>query len=218
MSTSCWKTFFAATAALALLAGCSESATQQAKAPTSSKHSSPAPVEPPTLPAGSFDQAKAQAELTTAQAAREAGNAAEARRQAEAAVDHWPGDPAAWAELQTDCQSLADVECSRYAAFFQAKIEFLKGLPARAGVLGFQNIAEEPTGTKAGAYTYDERTIVTARRLWAFYHQQDPMAAKRDQPMDEEPSFAEEYPYAPAVLVIGAGAGLLTAAKSLANK
>ncbi len=204
---------------LALLAGCSGTAEQQqAKATPRPKHVSPAPVPPPTLPPGSFDEAKAKSELAAARDAREAGKAADARHLAEAAIEHWPGDPAAWAELQSDCQSLGDVQCRRYADFFRAKVEFVKTLPARAGVLGFQNIAEAPTGTKSGDYTYDDKTTATARRLWAFYHQEDPMTATRNKPMNEEPSFAEKYPYAPALLVGGIGAGLLTAAKSVANK
>lgn len=202
----------------AILTGCAQTPPppQQAKAPTPGKRVSPAAVEAPTLPAGSFDQAKEHAELAAAQVARMAGRTAEARAAAEAATEHWPGDVAAWAELETDCRAAGDTACAQYAAFFDAKVEFVANLPPHAAVLGFQNIAEEPVGTKVSGMTYDQKTVDTARRLWAFYNVQDPMAGRRDEPMAE--TFSDKYPYGPALLAAGIGAAVLTGVKAAASK
>ena len=106
-------------------------------------------------------------------------------------------------ELQTDCQALNDDPCRHYAAFFRAKIDFVSTLPARAAVLGFQTIAEEPVGRTTGtAITYDQKTVDMARRLWAFYNANDPLKGRRDAP--DGPSFYDEYPmprrWSPAAL------------------
>lgn len=214
---SWWKRSVAAASALALLSGCATGGEQTGKPLRQSKRVSPAPVEAPTLPPGTFDQAKERSELAAAQAARQAGDASKARQLAEEATNHWPGDAAAWDELKTDCQATGDTECADYAAFFRAKIDYVKPLPAKAAQLGFQSLAEEPAGPKSEGFTYDERTVETARRLWAFYHLQDTARASLDKPVDEE-TFSEKYPYAPALLVIGIGAGVLTGIKSLADR
>jgi type II secretory pathway pseudopilin PulG len=206
----------AAATSLALLVGCGGGSQPPLAAAPSARHVSPAAVEPPVLPAGSFDQAKERAELAAAQAARQAGDGAQARAQAEAAVAHWPSDLAAWDELQADCQALKDESCRQHAAFFRAKVEFVSGLAPRVAVLGFQTIAEEPPGTRVGGFTYDQATIDTARRLWAFYHSIDPLNAQRQEAEGE--TFTERYPYGPTALAIGIVAGVLTLAKELANK
>jgi hypothetical protein len=206
----------AAISVLVLLAGC-VGPQEEARAPREHRHASPAPVEAPTLPPGSFDRAKAAAELTQARAARDEGDPAAARRAAEAAVDHWPGNPAAWVELQTDCQVLNDTTCENQAAFFRAKVEFVSTLPARAAQLGFQNIAEEEPGTVVGNITLDQASLDKARRLWAFYATQDPMTAKLEVPPDEE-TFMQRNPYVPMLLVAGVVGGVLTGVKSLANR
>ncbi len=213
-----WKKSLVLTCVVALLAGCAEAPQQQAKAPSAHRHVSPEPVEPPTLPPGSFDHAAAAGELAAAGAARQAGNPALARQAAEAAVDHWPADRAAWQELQTDCQALGDASCVQYAAFFGAKIEFVATLPAKAAVLGFQSMVEtvEDEEDEGGNPRYDPRTVDMARRLWAFYHVEDIAASTPQQPT--EPSFSEKYPYAPMLLVGGIVGGLLTGIKTLANK
>jgi hypothetical protein len=196
----------------ALLAG----GGQPAWAQQAGRRPSPAPVAPPSVPPGTFDQAKEQSELAAAQAARAAGNAGQARPLAEAAIGHWPGDAGAWGELAADCQALKDDTCRQRAAFFQAKVDYVNSLPARVAVLGFQNLAEEPVGTSTTGIVYDQQVIDTARLLWAFYNTRDAMLAQREAP--PEPSFADEYPLVPMTLVVGVVAGLLTGAKSLANK
>lgn len=178
-------------------------------------HVSPPSVPAPVLPEGSFDHARAQDSLSAALAARQAGQLAEARRLAEAAVDAWPADLAAWAALADICQAAGDQTCRHQADFFRAKVEYANTLPTRAAVLGFQTIAEEPVGTAGSAITYDRKSLDTATRLWAFYNVQDTWKDGRDMPT--EPSFSEQYPYGPALLVGGIVAGVLTAAKSAAG-
>jgi hypothetical protein len=210
------RTNLALATVLALLAGCAETPIKTAQVPTQHRHVSPAAVAAPELPGDSFDQARGRSQLAVAEAARLAGHPAEARQSAEASIDSWPSDSAAWTELETECRTLKDEPCQNRAGFFLAKIDYLKDLPARAAVLGFQTIAEEPLGTKSGDVVYDQKTIDLARRLWSFYDTQDPMKAMRDQ--SEEDSFADRNPYAPALLTAGVVAGALTAVKSLAGK
>jgi hypothetical protein len=201
--------------AAALLAGCAETP-PPAVAQSKHRHVSPAPVEPPAFPPDSFDQARSGGDLAAAIAARQAGDPAAARARAEAALEAWPVELAAWEELETDCRLLADRSCEQYAAFFHAKIAFTAELPVRVATLGFQTIAENPVGTKTEAMVYDDSTIAMARRLWAFSARRDPSRMHSDSPVEE--SFSEKYPYAPALLVIGVGAGLLSGIKALANQ
>ncbi|PKU23519.1 tetratricopeptide repeat protein [Telmatospirillum siberiense] len=203
--------------ALALLSACADDPQPKAIA-TQSRHVSPPAVPAPVLPEGTFDQDRARQSLGAAQAARQAGQLPEARRQAEAAVDAWPADPGAWQALAEICQAGGDQACRRQADFFKAKVDYANTLPTRAAVLGFQTIAEEPDGTAGSGITYDRKSHDSAARLWAFYNAQDSLKNRRDMPDSEGPSFSERYPYAPAILVIGVVAGVLTEANSLAGK
>lgn len=164
--------------AAAGLAACSHAPPPATKAP-SHEHISPPTLVVQDMPPGTFDRDKETAEVAAAKAARAAGDYAGARRSAETAIGHWPADPAAWTELAADCFAASDAACQNYAAFFRAKIDFTNTLPPRAGVLGFANIAESPVGTMSGNYRYDQRTIDTARRLEAFYDEQDPLRGHR---------------------------------------
>lgn len=198
----------------ALLSACADA--PPPKVAAQSRHVSPTSVPAPMLPEGSFDRDRAQASLTAAGAARQAGQLPEARRLAEAAVDAWPADLAAWAALADVCQAAGDQTCRHQADFFRAKVEYANTLPPRAAVLGFQTIAEEPVGTAGSAITYDRKSLDTATRLWAFYNVED--TKKNDRDMPAEPSFSDEYPYGAALLAGGVIAGVLTMAKSAANK
>jgi type II secretory pathway pseudopilin PulG len=202
-------------AAALLMAGCAEQQVTVAKA-HHRNHVSPPAVEPPEWPADSFDQAKAEAALAAARQAREQGDAAAARLSAEAALASWPVTIEAWEELRLDCQAQGDSECQHYANFFHAKLLMLSGLPMRAASLGFETIAENPEGTKVENTVYDRRTLDMAERLWVFCHQKDPVRPKNGEPMQE--SFDDAYPYVPALVVIGVGAGLLSGIKAIANK
>jgi type II secretory pathway pseudopilin PulG len=171
-------------AAILVVAGCNREAEIKRSA-LHSNHVSPPPVAVPQLPAGSFDQAKAQDEVQAAAAARQAGDSARARSAAEAAVAHWPADLAAWDELTADCTALKDDLCQRYAEFFHAKVDFVDKLPPRIAVLGFASLADNPVGTQSGDYVYDRRTLDTALRLASFYDEQDQL---RDVRLAAHPS------------------------------
>jgi hypothetical protein len=205
----------AALSAVAMLSACADTPPPVAAA---SRHVSPAAVPAPVLPGGSFDRDHAKESLSAALAARQAGQLPEARRLAEAAVEAWPADLDAWAALADICQASGDQSCRRQADFFKAKVEYANTLPARAAVLGFQTIAEEPVGTTGSAITYDRKSLDTATRIWAFYDAQDTHRDGREMPAATEPPFSEEYPYLPAILVGGVIAGVLTEAKSLSGK
>ena len=198
-----------------LLAGCADQQVTVAKAHHRT-HVSPPAVEPPAWPADSFDQAKADAALNAARQARLQGDPAAARLAAETALAAWPVTIDAWEELILDCRALADSQCQQYATFFHAKLLELSGLPMRAAALGFETMAENPEGTKIDNTIYDRRTLDMAERLWVFCHQKDPVRDKGGEPTQE--SFDEAYPYAPALAVIGVGAGLLSGIKAVANK
>jgi hypothetical protein len=163
------------------------------------------------LPEGSFDKAKAEAALAAAREASSAGRKQDASKQAEAAVAAWPGDPAAWAEWAAACQAADDQSCRQMADFFRAKVDFANTIPTRAAVLGFQTLSEEPPGRGESPAKAE-----MAKRLWAFYDVQD--RGKDLRKIPEEPSFGEEYPYAAMLMVGGTVAGILTLAKTLANK
>ena len=213
---SWWKRSVTIATAVALLAACADASEKKVAKTSSPKHVSPAPVPVPLMPAGTFDHAKEANELAAARTARASGDNLRAHGMAEAAVNHWPGDIAAWAELQAANQALGDDPGQRYADFFHNKIEYVNPLPARVAVLGFQNIAEQPPGTTAGGYVFDQRTIAMARRLEAFYNSLDPVVAQRNAPA--EPSFGDKYPYLDELGVGAVVAGVLTVAKSAANK
>ncbi|MDR3440715.1 hypothetical protein [Telmatospirillum sp.] len=196
--------------ALALLAGCADAPPAKV-AQTAGRHVSPPAVPAPQLPDDSFDRTRAAAALGAARDAERDGQTADARSKALEAIAAWPGDPAAWQELAALCQAASDKTCQNRAEFFRAKVEFANALPIRAAVLGFQTIAEEPQGGRP-----DPVKTEAARRLWAFYNVQDTRKDQRDAP--QEPSFAEEYPYGSMLIAGGVIAGVLTGAKTLANK
>lgn len=181
------------------------------------RHASPTAVPAPVLPEGTFDQERARQSLAAAQAARQAGQLPEARHQAELAIEAWPADPAAWQLLVDICQAGGDLTCRRQADFFRAKVEYANTLPTRAAVLGFQTIVEEPEGTTGSGITYDRKSHEAATRLWAFYDAQDALKSRRGMPPSDGATFAERHPYAPAILVIGVVAGVLTEANALAK-
>ncbi len=211
-----WKgRWVAGLGVVAMLSACADAPPPKVAA-ASGRHVSPASVPAPVLPEGSFDRDRAKQALTAALAARQAGQLPEARRLAEAAVDAWPADLDAWAALADICQAADDQNCRRQADFFKAKVDYANTLPARSAVLGFQTIAEEPVGTAGSAITYDRKSLDTASRLWAFYNVQDLRQDGRQVPPG--PSFSEEYPYLPAILVVGVIAGVLTTANSMAGK
>ena len=198
------KTMTALTA-LALLGGCAETLPARVKA--AHHRVSPPAVAPPPMAADAFDHARERQDLAAATAARAA---------AETAVAAWPVDIAAWEELEADCQALGDHSCQQYAAFFRAKLEYTSNLPVRVATLGFQTIAETPVGTRVDSMVYDQATIDMAQRLWTFCYRVDTVRTHSDTPPEE--SFSEKYPYAPALAVVGVGAGILSGIKSLANK
>lgn len=204
-------------AALSLLSACSDEGTVRAM--RVSKRVSPAAVPAPQYAAGSFDQNRAKGELSAAQQALAANDAASARAQVEAAINHWPADPEAWTVLGQACQSLGDVDCTKRAAFFKDKVEYVNPLPARVAVLGFQSLAEEPLGTVNSGVVYDKPLLDTAQRMWAFYNTQDPVVMERENPPPEpEKPWLEEHPYAGMAVVGGITAAVLTEAKTLGNR
>ena len=217
MSKSWGKRWVIGLCAMAMLSACADAPAPQKTADNGPRrHASPPSVPAPELPAGTFDRDRAAAALNEAVSARQAQQLTEARRQAEAAIDAWPADPAAWQALAQICQTLGDQTCQRQAAFFQAKVDYANTLPPRAAVLGFQTIAEQPVGSAGTGITYDQKSLEAAKRLWAFYNVQDTRKSDRDAPTEK--TFMEEYPYGPAALAVGIIAGGLTAAKSLANQ
>jgi tetratricopeptide (TPR) repeat protein len=201
----------AAACALSLLAGCAENAAP-VTARTGSHHVSPPAVPAPTVPGGSFDRDRAQALLAAARADKDEADRQKRRDDAQAAVDAWPGDADAWQELADACRAMGDPAAAQRADYFHGKVAFANTLPTRAAVLGFQTIAQEIPATAKDA----EARRAAATRLWAFFDVQDKQRSLRTTP--EDPSFAEEYPYGTMLLSGGVIAGILTVAKSLANK
>jgi len=169
------------------LAGCNREMVVKHIGTGSGSHVSPPPVQIAKMPPGTFDQAREQSELAAAVSARASGDLAKARAGAESAVASWPGDAAAWKELQADCEGAKDPACALYAEFFGAKVEFVDTLPPRAAVLGFATLADSKVGTHSGNYTYDQRTLDTALRLASFYNDQDELAAVRPVPKPVAP-------------------------------
>lgn len=180
------------------------------------KHVSPPPVEPPQLADANFDQTESGNRLSAGQAALQRGDLPEARRATESALALWPVAIEGWEQLIDICKRQGDAECERYGVFFHAKLEMLQGLPMRSAALGFATIADNKVGTRVDNSVYDQRMLDMATRLWVFCSKEDPAHAKASEPT--ESSFNENYPYAPALLVIGIGAGLISGAKALANK
>jgi len=201
--------------ALAFLTACADSPDDTKKPRRESKRQSPMAVPAPVMPAGTFDRAKEQAELSAARSARAAGDNTRARALADAAIAHWPGDEAAWDEYKADCQALNDDPGVHYASFFHDKIDYVNPLPPRAAVLGFQNIAEEEVGTSDAGYTYDQRSIDMGRRLWAFYNTVDPITPQREAQATD--SFVDDSPLLDMTVFGLITAGVLTAIKSAAN-
>ena len=204
---------FALLAVLVLLAACAETPAPKAVAHSTSQRSSPEAVPAPPPPPGGFDQAQAAALVSTARDRRQAGHPAEARQAATRAAELWPADTAAWSELTAACE---DSRCSQFAAFFAAKLEFLQGLPPHAAALGFQNIAEEDEGTKAGDFTYDRTALDMARRLWTFYAQAADTEGQTT--LAHEKTWGAEHPVISILGIGGTVAGVLTGIKSAANK
>lgn len=197
-----------------LLAGCADEVTV-ARA-HHRNHSSPLAVPPPVLPKGSFDQARALVALTEGKQALQAGDLKAARQATESALDFWPVAIEGWEQLIDVCEKQQDAKCQRHAVFFHAKLVLLNGLPMRAAALGFETIAENQPGAKVDNMVYDQEMLAMATRLWAYCSEQDPAHARAGEPT--ETSFYDDYPYAPALLVIGIGAGLLSGINALANK
>lgn len=218
-----WKRSVLLAAAISLLAACADDPKPVNRMQT--KRVSPEAVPAPTVPAGTFDKARSQSYLAQARSAEAASNLADARTFAQYAVDSWPGDTDAWSELQTICHAQKDADCADRAAFFHDKVEYANPLPARVGVLGFQSIAEEEAsapakkgkGKTSDSGDYDQATIDTARRLWAFYNTQDPALQRKDVP-ETPPGWTENYPYVTMIGVGGVAAGVIAGVKSIANK
>lgn len=199
---------------VALLSGCSNQPVEVAKA-HHRKHFSPPEVLPPLWPSENFDEARAKTQFDLAAAAKDRQNWTRAREAAEAGLALWPIDIEGWETLQAACDAQADVACQHYATFFHAKLIGLNGLPMRAATLGFQNVAENEVGQHVDNFVYDKKTLDMATRLWVFCSQHDTIRHPTDEPTEQ--AFDETYPYVPVLLVIGAGAVVLTAVKSVAK-
>jgi len=180
------------------------------------KHFSPPAVEPPSFPDNSFNQKDAAVALAAGAAALNKGDLAAARKSTDNALALWPVAIEGWEQLSDICGRQNDEDCKHYADFYHAKLVVLNGLPMRTAALGFETVAGNKVGAKVDNFTYDQKTLDMANRLWAFCSTEDPANSKGPEPT--EATFNETYPYAPALLVIGIGAGLLAGIKSIANK
>ena len=202
-----------AVTAVALLTGCNDQV-EIAKVHHRT-HFSPPEVPPPLWPADVFNEAKAKDQFVIALTAKDKQDWAQARAAAEAGLALWPVDIDGWEILIAACEAQDDVACQHYATFFHAKLLALNGLPMRSATLGFQNVAENQIGQHTDNFTYDKRTLDMATRLWVFCSQHDTIRHPTDEPTEQ--SFDQTYPYVPVLLVIGVGAGVLTAIKSVAK-
>lgn len=188
-----WRIIGFGLLAAGLLSGCADSSPP---APVSSHAEVTAPK---SQKASIFDSARAAQNLANARMLRQAGDAAQARGYAEAAVNDWPASVDAWAELQAVCQAQADKLCQQHADFFLDKVSSLADLPPRVAVLGMQNLLEDNAAadqqtaarkSKAGGASsnnerrMDDWTIAMAQRMMAFYDRQDKVAALRDAPVE----------------------------------
>ena len=180
------------------------------------KHVSPPAVPAPVWPPDSFDQAGAAAALKAGEAALKKGDLAGARAATDQGLALWPVAIEGWEQLIEICRQQEDEECRRAAVFFHAKLVVLDGLPMRTAELSFATVASNKPGTRVDNTVYDQRMLDMATRLWVFCSKEDPANSKAPEPT--EASFNERYPYAPALLVIGIGAGLLSGVKGIANK
>jgi hypothetical protein len=183
-----------------LLSGCADAP----PAPVSTRHEVSAPK---SQKASIFDQARSAQNLANARMLLDAGDAAQARGFAEAAVNDWPDSVEAWAELQAVCQALADKICRQHADFFHDKVVDQQGLPARVAVLGLQNLIEDYDPDEAAAkpkkkkdddkdrqsdQRIDDWTFAMAQRMMAFYDRQDKLAGLRDAPVPH--LVTDDYP------------------------
>lgn len=204
-----------------LLSGCSHAP----PAPTPSRAEVTAPKN---QKASIFDKTRAAQNLSNAQALRQAGDAAQARTYAEAAVNDWPSSVDAWAELQADCLALADKVCQQHADFFHDKVAAMSDLAPRVAVLGLQNLiedydpAEQTDVTRQKAKSgknssqdsrrVDEWTFAMAQRMMAFYDRQDKTAALRDAPVER--LVVDTYPPGTiAGTMVGVGVGAFAISK-----
>jgi len=177
-----------------LLSGCSH-----APPPPASTHTEV--TVPQSQKASVFDKTRAAQNLSNAMTLRQAGDAAQARTYAEAAVNDWPSSVDAWAEFQADCLALADKICQQHADFFHAKVAAMSDLAPRVAVLGLQNLiedydpadqaeADKKSKSKSGKDAsqnnprIDAWTFAMAQRMMAFYDRQDKTAALRDAPVE----------------------------------
>jgi hypothetical protein len=205
-----------------LLSGCSH--TPPAPSPSRAEVTAPKSQK-----ASIFDKTRAAQNLSNAQALRQAGDAAQARTYAEAAVNDWPSSVDAWAELQADCLALADKTCQQHADFFHDKVASMSDLAPRVAVLGLQNLIEDydpaeqadagkPAKTKSGKDSsqdnrrIDEWTFAMAQRMMAFYDRQDKTAALRDAPVER--LMVDTYPPGTiAGTMVGVGVGAFAISK-----
>jgi hypothetical protein len=178
-------------------------------------HFSPIQEDAPNWPADAFDESKAKVQFATALAAKEKGDWSRSRQAAEAGLALWPVDLEGWETLIVVCQAQGDDACSHYATFFHAKLLTLNGLPMRVATLSFETVADNQIGAKVDNFTYDQKTLDMATRLWAYCGQRDAIRDRTAEPT--EASFDEAYPYIPMLIVIGVGAGILTEIKSIAK-
>ena len=205
-----------------LLSGCSHTSST----PTPSRAEVTAPK---SQKASIFDKTRASQNLSNAMALRQAGDAAQARTYAEAAVNDWPSSVDAWAELQADCLALADKICQQHADFFHDKVAALSDLAPRVAVLGLQNLiedydpaeqaeADKQAKSKSGkgsgqdSRRIDEWTFAMAQRMMAFYDRQDKTAALRDAPVER--LVVDTYPPGTiAGTMVGVGVGAFAISK-----
>lgn len=194
--------------AAGLLSGCADT-------PPTPVSSRPEITAPANQKSSVFDQTRSAQNRANAQSLLQAGDAAQARGYAEAAVNDWPGSLDAWTQFQAVCQALADKICRQRADFFHDKVADLRGLPPRVAVLGLQNLIEDyaaNTGQskKAGdkdnaGQRIDDWSFAMAQRMMAFYDRQDKMAALRDAPVPH--LVTDDYPPSTiAGTMVGVGA------------
>jgi hypothetical protein len=202
--------------AIALLSGCSDDPVPIARV-HHRNHFSPPQVPPPLWPGETFDEARAKEQFDVARAAKDKGDWTHARAAAEAGLALWPVDLGGWETLQAACNAQEDLACQHYADFFHAKLTSLNGLPMRSATLGFQNVADNEVGQKTDNFVYDQKTLDMATRLWVFCDQHDIVRHPDENHEPTEEAFDQVYPYVPVLIVIGVGAGVLTAVKEVAK-
>jgi hypothetical protein len=202
--------------AIALLSGCSDDPVPIARV-HHRNHFSPPQVPPPLWPSETFDEARAKEQFDAARAAKDKGDWTQARAAAEAGLALWPVDLGGWETLQAACNAQEDLACQHYADFFHSKLISLNGLPMRSATLGFQNVADNQVGQKTDNFVYDQKILDMATRLWVFCDQHDIVRHPDENHEPTEEAFDQVYPYVPVLIVIGVGAGVLTAVKEVAK-